>query len=61
MSRSSIPADFRDRATYAEPHRYPSGARTSVIVNGVLVVDNAVHTGALPGVVLRRAADGTVG
>jgi N-acyl-D-amino-acid deacylase len=55
------PADFRDRATYAEPHRYPSGARTSVIVNGVLVVDNAVHTGAIPGMVLRRAADGTVG
>ena len=55
------PADFRDRATYAEPHRYPSGARTSVIVNGVLVVDSAVHTGALPGVVLCRAADGTVG
>jgi N-acyl-D-amino-acid deacylase len=55
------PADFRDRATYAEPHRYPSGARTSVIVNGVLVVDNAVHTGATPGMVLRRAADGTAG
>lgn len=55
------PADFRDRATYAEPHRYPSGPRTSVIVNGVVVVDNAVHTGALPGMVLRRGADGTVG
>jgi N-acyl-D-aspartate/D-glutamate deacylase len=55
------PADFRDQATYAEPHRYPSGGRTSVIVNGVPVVDNAVHTGALPGTVLRRAADGRVG
>jgi N-acyl-D-aspartate/D-glutamate deacylase len=55
------PADFRDQATYAEPHRYPSGARTSVIVNGTLVVDNAVHTGALPGMVLRRGADGRVG
>src|SRR5262249_36762591 len=30
------PADFRDRATYADPHRYPSGVRTSVIVNGSL-------------------------
>ncbi len=55
------PADFRDRATYAEPHRYPTGARTSTIVNGVVVVDNAVHTGALPGLVVRRAADGSVG
>ncbi|HLY45666.1 MAG TPA: D-aminoacylase [Stellaceae bacterium] len=54
-------ADFRDRATYASPHQYPTGARTSVIVNGVVVVDNAVHTGALPGMVLRRAPDGSVG
>ena len=54
------PADFRDLATYADPHRYPSGARTTVIVNGVLVVDNAVHTGATPGVVLRRRPDGGV-
>jgi N-acyl-D-amino-acid deacylase len=55
------PDDFRDQATYAEPHRYPTGARTSVIVNGVVVVDHAVHTGATPGMVLRRAADGQVG
>jgi N-acyl-D-amino-acid deacylase len=55
------PADFKDRATYAEPHRYPTGAHTTVIVNGVVVVDNAAHTGALPGTVLRRAADGAVG
>jgi N-acyl-D-aspartate/D-glutamate deacylase len=55
------PADFKDRATYAEPHRYPTGARTTVIVNGTVVVDNATHTGALPGTVLRRASDGTVG
>jgi N-acyl-D-aspartate/D-glutamate deacylase len=55
------PADFRDQATYAAPHRYPTGDRTTVIVNGAIVVDNAVHTGALPGVVLRRAADGSVG
>ena len=50
------PADFRDRATYAAPHQYPSGSRTTVIVNGTVVIDNAVHTGALPGQVLRRAA-----
>ena len=55
------PADFRDRATYADPHQYPSGARTTVIVNGTIVVENAAHTGALPGKVLRRARDGRVG
>ncbi len=54
------PADFTDRATYADPHQYPTGARTTVIVNGTAVVDNAVHTGALPGTVLRRGADGRV-
>ena len=54
------PADFRDRATYADPHQYPSGARTTVLVNGTVVVDDATHTGALPGKVLRRAANGAV-
>ena len=52
---------FQDRATYAEPHQYPTGARTTVLVNGTIVVDDARHTGALPGTVLRRAPDGTVG
>jgi len=55
------PNDFRDEATYAVPHRYPSGARTTVIVNGTIVIENATHTGATPGAVLRRAADGSVG
>jgi N-acyl-D-amino-acid deacylase len=55
------PADFKDQSTYTKPHQYPTGARTSVIVNGKLVVDNATHTEALPGVVLRRGADGAVG
>jgi N-acyl-D-amino-acid deacylase len=55
------PTDFADRATYADPHQFPSGARTTVIVNGTLVVENAVHTGALPGKVLRRDAAGAVG
>src|SRR5262249_61804501 len=54
------PADFNDRATYADPHRYPSGERTPVIVNGAVVVDHAIHTGALPGRVLRRGRDGAV-
>jgi N-acyl-D-amino-acid deacylase len=55
------PADFRDRATYADPHQYPTGRRTTVLVNGIVVVENANHTGATPGMILRRAADGTVG
>jgi N-acyl-D-amino-acid deacylase len=55
------PSDFRDEATYSNPHRYPSGARTTVIVNGIAVVENAAHTGATPGTVLRRAIDGSVG
>ncbi len=55
------PADFDEQATYANPHQYPTGARTTVIVNGRLVVDEARHTEDLPGVVLRRADDGYVG
>jgi N-acyl-D-amino-acid deacylase len=54
------PADFIDRATFEKPHQYPSGPRTTVLVNGVPVVENAVHTGALPGKVLRRDAAGRV-
>jgi len=54
------PDDFADRATYADPHQYPSGTRTTVVVNGTLVVENAKHTGATPGRVLRRAKDGSV-
>jgi N-acyl-D-amino-acid deacylase len=55
------PADFKDRATYSEPHQYPTGVRTTVLVNGTIVVEDARHTGALPGMVLRRAPDGSVG
>ena len=54
------PDDFKEQATYAAPHQYPSGLRTTVIVNGQIVVEDATHTGALPGMVLRRAADGSV-
>jgi N-acyl-D-amino-acid deacylase len=43
------PDDFRDEATYANPHRYPSGARNTVIVNGTIVIESAIHTGAAPG------------
>lgn len=54
------PAEFKDRATYADPHRYPTGPRTKVLINGVPVVEDAVHTGALPGIVLRHNAAGAV-
>ncbi len=54
------PADFDDQATYGDPHRYPTGDRTTVLVGGVVVVDRATHTGALPGRVLRRTVDGAV-
>jgi N-acyl-D-amino-acid deacylase len=52
--------DFKEQATYTSPHQYPSGTRTTVIVNGEIVIENAGHTGALPGKVLRRGADGKV-
>ncbi|MCI3950581.1 MAG: hypothetical protein K0R53_66, partial [Burkholderiales bacterium] len=34
--------------------------RNAVIVNGSVVLENARHTDATPGLVLRRAADGGV-
>jgi N-acyl-D-amino-acid deacylase len=55
------PTDFKDRATYSDPHQYPTGTRTTVLVNGIVVVEDARHTGATPGMVLRRASDGRVG
>lgn len=41
-----------DRATFENPHQFPVGI-PYVIVNGVVVIDNGQHTGALPGRVLR--------
>jgi N-acyl-D-aspartate/D-glutamate deacylase len=54
------PTDFKDRATYSGPHQYPTGSRTTVVVNGTIVVENSAHTGALPGSVLRRDRAGRV-
>jgi len=42
-----------DRATYTEPFRYSEGIEY-VLVNGTLVLDHGRHTGARPGVALRR-------
>jgi N-acyl-D-amino-acid deacylase len=45
----------RDVATYEQPRRLAEGFE-HVVVNGELVLDGGVHTGATPGRALRRAA-----
>jgi N-acyl-D-aspartate/D-glutamate deacylase len=47
------PATVRDEATYAEPHRYPTGI-PYVLVNGALVVDGGRMNAAGTGRVLTR-------
>jgi N-acyl-D-amino-acid deacylase len=42
------PAVIADRATFEEPHQYAVGVR-HVLVNGVPVLRDGEHTGALPG------------
>lgn len=46
------PDTITDHATYDEPHQYATGVR-DVFVNGVQVLENGEHTGALPGRVVR--------
>jgi N-acyl-D-amino-acid deacylase len=46
-----------DKATFEAPHAYPEGM-PHVLVNGVFVVRDGKHTGARPGVVLRRRPAG---
>jgi N-acyl-D-amino-acid deacylase len=43
-----------DRATYREPHQYPSGIE-HVLVNGSFVIKDGQHTGSLPGRLLTPA------
>lgn len=45
------PATVADRATFADPQRYPDGI-LHVLVNGERVVDGGEHTGRRPGRVL---------
>jgi N-acyl-D-amino-acid deacylase len=45
------PKRVADRATYVSPHQYPEGV-PHVLVRGVFVVRDRVHTGARPGEVL---------
>lgn len=47
------PDKIRDKATWADPHQYPEGI-PHVLVNGKLVIKDGEHTGALPGVALRK-------
>jgi N-acyl-D-amino-acid deacylase len=45
------PQTVSDRATFTDPHKFPVGI-PCVVVNGVVVIDQGQHTGALPGQVL---------
>jgi len=42
------PASIQDHATFAEPHQYSTGV-VHVLVNGVPVLTDGEHTGAMPG------------
>jgi N-acyl-D-amino-acid deacylase len=42
------PQTVADRATFIDPHQYPVGI-SCVIVNGMIVIEQGQHTGALPG------------
>ena len=46
------PRTIQDHATFDKPHQYATGVR-DVFVNGVQVLKNGEHTGALPGRVVR--------
>ena len=46
------PETVQANATFEAPRQYPDGIGY-VLVNGQLVIDNGVHTGALPGRALR--------
>ncbi|HYN07049.1 MAG TPA: amidohydrolase family protein [Vicinamibacterales bacterium] len=52
------PAMVADKATFTEPHQYPTGM-PYVLVNGVAVVDNGKLTSATPGKVITPKIDGT--
>ena len=46
------PETVEAKATFDDPKQYPEGIHY-VIVNGKLVIDNGIHTGALPGRALK--------
>jgi N-acyl-D-amino-acid deacylase len=47
------PDRISDRATWVDPHQYPSGIEY-VIVNGEIVIKGGEHSGNLPGRILRK-------
>ena len=47
------PDSVADQATFTQPYQYPTGIEY-VLVNGEVVIERGVHTGALPGRVLER-------
>ncbi len=49
------PGAVEDKATYDDPHRYAVGI-DYVLVNGQVVLKGTEHSGALPGMALRRPA-----
>ncbi|NQV72032.1 D-aminoacylase [bacterium] len=42
------PSEIQDHATFEKPHQLATGM-SHVFVNGVQVLDNGIHTGAMPG------------
>lgn len=48
------PSTIQDHATYLQPQQYATGVQ-QVFVNGVQVLKDGEHTGALPGQVVRGA------
>ncbi len=51
------PSTVRDHATYEKPHQYATGV-TDVFINGIQVLKNNQHTGAMPGRFLKGAGYG---
>jgi N-acyl-D-amino-acid deacylase len=51
------PAAIQDHATFAQPHQYATGV-SHVLVNGVPVIQEGEHTGALPGRVVGSKGQG---
>ena len=47
------PQSVEDQATFTEPYRYPKGIHW-VLINGKVVIEEGAHTGARPGLALRR-------
>ena len=46
------PATIQDHATYEKPHQYATGVE-HVFINGIQVIKNGEHTGAMPGKAVR--------